>query len=89
VDAIIRYFNIHSFRICIWHPFKKPTRSALGPATVIKMSYEACSFKEDTVPGQQAQCKRESIPGGGANNRESLTLSPQNCCSLAANYLYS
>jgi len=30
--------------------------------------------KEDIVPGQQAQRKREFTPSGGANNRESSTL---------------
>src|SRR6218665_1512819 len=37
------------------------------------MSYEACR-KNTRCSGEQAQCKREFIPSGGANNRESLTL---------------
>ena len=48
-------------------------RGALSPATAKEKCLRKLAERRHVVPGQQAPCKRELIPGGGANNRESST----------------
>src|SRR6218665_3165107 len=48
-------------------------RGALSPATVKEKCLEKLAERRH-VPRQQAQCKRELIPSGWANNRERSTL---------------
>jgi|SRR6218665_32468 len=49
-------------------------RGVLSPATAKGKCLKSLQKKRHVVPGQQAQCKREFIPSGGANNRGSSTL---------------
>src|SRR6218665_1174718 len=48
-------------------------RGALSPATVKEKCLKKLAERRHIVPRQQAQCKREFIPSGGVNNRESST----------------
>jgi len=65
---------IHSFipDICI-APLKETYSElgALSPATAKEKCPKKLVEWRHVVSGQKAQCKREFIPSGGANNRES------------------
>src|SRR6218665_2370928 len=49
-------------------------RGALSPATAKEKCLKKLAERRHVVPRKQVQCKRELIPSGGANNRESSTL---------------
>src|SRR6218665_1783417 len=55
-------------------PSRNLLRGALSPATVKEKCLKKLAESRHVVPRQQVQCKREFIPSGGANNRESSTL---------------
>src|SRR6218665_610547 len=71
------FFVFHSF-IHSGYLYSAPSRNllrcALSPATGKEKCLKKLVERRHIVPGQQAQCKREFIPSGGANNRESSTL---------------
>src|SRR6218665_1836063 len=75
--ALVRASLIHSFRILSYlhsAPSRNLLRGALSPATAIEKCPKKLTERRHVVPGQQAECKREFISSGGANNRESSTL---------------
>src|SRR6218665_2446108 len=55
-------------------PSRNLLRGALSPATVKEKCLKKLAERRHVVLRQQAECKREFIPSGGANNRESSTL---------------
>ena len=65
---------IHSFRIFIQRPFKKPTQRRSQSSYGQREMSQKLAERRHVVLRQQAECKREFIPSGGANNRESSTL---------------
>src|SRR6218665_2567005 len=55
-------------------PSRNLLRGALSPATVKEKCLKKLAERGHVVLRQQTECKREFIPSGGANNRESSTL---------------
>src|SRR6218665_3495101 len=55
---------------------REPPRGVLirSPVPAKEKCLKTLAERRHVVPWQQAQCKRESIPSGGANNIESSTL---------------